>query len=514
MRWWWPVVALVVLVGCVALVASKWWAQRGSARPLPVPSGDHEVAWLHNPTSGETWEDFVCGMKRAEMTAHGGPSGFRVDDSAAFPDHTTAVPEVVLSHDGFAGKIHVRWYKVTNYAPLAAWVQALAARTPAPLALVGGWSSDRAHELAEAMKETNWPGQKPLLLLTTATADSVYPEKDDFTPDYKPPKLIEVVRSVVPVLLHQPADGRGGDRLRPVRSGTAARPRGAPGAARGARCGGRRVGHADVALGTARGRARCAAVPRRTREYARHPGVRGCVERRPVFARPGGTVPRSAVHTRCAPRAPAGHGRVEPDSVQLRPVRAAQPARSAGRRSHPGEPAAARRAHPGGAPDRDRPGPPGARRAGPGEPRRGAADGGGDRRRHPGERPVPRRRVRVAGAGDPDPTGAVHAHGPVRLGRAQRPRPAPRLRTAPAGQADRREEQHGRRSTVQHARAGTGPRRVPRGRQPGDRRTRRPGRPVPRFGTGVLRDPVRQPAHRLRRNTSCCCTRRRASMAS
>ena len=85
----------------------------------------------------------------------------------------TAVPEVVVSRDGFAGKIRVRWYKVTNYAPVDAWVQALAERRPAPLAIVGGWSSDRARDLAEAMHRQAWTGEKPLLLLSTATAETV-----------------------------------------------------------------------------------------------------------------------------------------------------------------------------------------------------------------------------------------------------------------------------------------------------------------------------------------------------
>src|SRR5205814_1314203 len=106
------------------------------------------------------------------------------DDARAFPDRTTAVPEVVVSRDGFAGKIRVRWYKVTNYAPVDAWVQALAERRPAPLAIVGGWSSDRARDLAEAMHRQAWTGEKPLLLLSTATAETV------LGADYQPVPLM------------------------------------------------------------------------------------------------------------------------------------------------------------------------------------------------------------------------------------------------------------------------------------------------------------------------------------
>lgn len=193
MRWWllaW--VLMVAGIGVVAWWISSWWRGLEVAKPRPVPSGDHEIAWMHIPTSGETWEHFVWGLKRAEMATADGPRGLRVDDSAAFPDRTTAVPEVVIAREGFAGRLRVRWYKITDDAPTAAWIQALAARDPAPLAVIGGWSSDRARELAEAMAATTWPGEKPLLLLATATAESVYLEEDSYRPDYQPPKLLSL----------------------------------------------------------------------------------------------------------------------------------------------------------------------------------------------------------------------------------------------------------------------------------------------------------------------------------
>ena len=57
--------------------------------------------------------------------------------------------------------------------PQEVWVRALAARAPHPVAVVGGWSSDRAKTLADAMRDAPWEGPRPLLLLTAATADSV-----------------------------------------------------------------------------------------------------------------------------------------------------------------------------------------------------------------------------------------------------------------------------------------------------------------------------------------------------
>jgi hypothetical protein len=191
MRRWWLAFALLLAVGGFVLVRSPWWRAGETARPLPVPGGDQEVAFLHIPTQGDTWENFVWGMKRAEVPGIGGLPGLHVDDSAAFPDRTTAVPELVVTRDGFAGKLRVRWYKVTNYAPTDAWVRALAARDPAPLAVVGGWSSDRAREVAEAMAATPWPRQKPLFLIATATADAVHAD-DNFDREYQPKKLIEL----------------------------------------------------------------------------------------------------------------------------------------------------------------------------------------------------------------------------------------------------------------------------------------------------------------------------------
>jgi hypothetical protein len=192
MRFWWPVPVLVALAGAIVLARGVFSRAPADARPLPVPDGDVEVAWLHIPTAGDTWENFVWGVKRAEMAAPGAPAGVFVDDAAAFPTRTTAVPELVLTRQGFNGRVRVRWYKVTDDAPVAAWVSALAARDPAPLALVGGWSSDRARELADAMTATDWPGARPALLLATATAETVFEGETNYAPDYQPPKLIEL----------------------------------------------------------------------------------------------------------------------------------------------------------------------------------------------------------------------------------------------------------------------------------------------------------------------------------
>ncbi|OWK36358.1 hypothetical protein FRUB_08921 [Fimbriiglobus ruber] len=156
---------------------------QGLPVPLPVPDGDQEMAWLHTSTSGMTWERFVCGVERAQTAI----PGLRVDDSGAFVDQTTTAPEVVVSMDGRPGKLRIRWYKLTAGASTAHWVKALAKRETPPLALIGGGSSDRVVDLARALEaQTEWHGDRPLLLITTATADEVLADTDDGGDDLRP----------------------------------------------------------------------------------------------------------------------------------------------------------------------------------------------------------------------------------------------------------------------------------------------------------------------------------------
>jgi hypothetical protein len=72
-----------------------------------------------------------------------------------------------------------RWYKLTSDWKAGDWAEALARRQPPPLAVIGGNSSDTARDLAFRMQEACAglpPEARPLLLLTTATADRVQPE--------------------------------------------------------------------------------------------------------------------------------------------------------------------------------------------------------------------------------------------------------------------------------------------------------------------------------------------------
>src|SRR5262245_51372559 len=122
---------LAAVAGGVAIGVLAWLSAPGTAEePLAVPGGDQEIAWLHTPTSFEAWENFVWAAKRAEMAHPDGPPGLQVDDSGAFPEKTTAIPEIVIRRAGFAGALRIRWYKTTDRKTQEAWVAALAKRDP------------------------------------------------------------------------------------------------------------------------------------------------------------------------------------------------------------------------------------------------------------------------------------------------------------------------------------------------------------------------------------------------
>ncbi|MFL5331353.1 MAG: hypothetical protein ACJ8C4_20895 [Gemmataceae bacterium] len=138
--------------------------------PLAVPAGDREIAWIQPATSVGAWERFVTGVLRV----HHDWAAVSVDDSRAFPEQTTAVPEVVISLQNATGNLRIRWYKISKDASVSNLVTRLAHRDPAPLCVLGGGSSDRAFDLARAMNDQlTWAGERPTLFFTTATASTI-----------------------------------------------------------------------------------------------------------------------------------------------------------------------------------------------------------------------------------------------------------------------------------------------------------------------------------------------------
>ena len=158
---------IVVLLGVSVGLATREMLRTRPATPSPVPAGDYEIAWIHTTTNPQTWERLVAGAFQIKRDF----PGVQVDDSGAFLDQTAAVPEVVLTVPGRTDKLRIRWYKLSSEVNTRDWVKALSVRNPAPLAFMGGGSSDRAIELAQALNEqADWKGARPLLFITTATA--------------------------------------------------------------------------------------------------------------------------------------------------------------------------------------------------------------------------------------------------------------------------------------------------------------------------------------------------------
>jgi len=165
MKRWGVCLFIVVSAGL-----SAWRIAGGTAVVAPVSAGDQEIAWIHAATSVSAWERFVTGVNRM---ARDWPE-LRIDDRRAFPEATTETPELVLSLPDRPGRLFIRWYKLSKEANAAEWASRLAGRTPPPLAVIGGGSSDRAIDLARAMAgQVGWRGDAPLLFFTTATASTI-----------------------------------------------------------------------------------------------------------------------------------------------------------------------------------------------------------------------------------------------------------------------------------------------------------------------------------------------------
>ncbi len=163
-------------VGAALLILRSPPAQ---SKPTPeaVADGDREIAWLYPATNSAAWERFVASVRRAATRLHDDPIDVRAEiGAAAFPRETTAVPEVALALPGVGRRLVFRWYKLTSDWKTRDWVEALMRRRPPPLAIVGGSTSDAARELALRLQDHAGDvaaADRPLLLLTTATADRV-----------------------------------------------------------------------------------------------------------------------------------------------------------------------------------------------------------------------------------------------------------------------------------------------------------------------------------------------------
>jgi hypothetical protein len=197
------VLAVIGLAAAYATLRSfDVLAARGLAEVKAVASGDQEIAWIAAATSSDTWERLVAALRNLEETwpkIHPSRRALRVDFSRAFLDLTVETPEIGLSIAGNdATHLWLRWYKVSSEAHARAWVEKLTRRTPPPLAVIGGDTSDRALSLARTLRKfrDRWSGRPPLLLLTTATADRYDPDghPDPVLTRTDWPKLMDVYK--------------------------------------------------------------------------------------------------------------------------------------------------------------------------------------------------------------------------------------------------------------------------------------------------------------------------------
>ncbi|CAN5145183.1 hypothetical protein BH10PLA2_BH10PLA2_02740 [soil metagenome] len=171
---------LTLVFTALALAGWALWPRDVSPTAVPLPLGpdDQEIVWLYPATNTAAWERFVYAVKdlgngkgeEAEALS------FAIHD-LAFPPQSAVTPEISLSIPGRAGRLCIRWYKLTGDQDTRYWVQQLLDRQPPPLAIIGGSTSSAAIELAQCLAdETNIRQQSdraPLLLLTTATADDL-----------------------------------------------------------------------------------------------------------------------------------------------------------------------------------------------------------------------------------------------------------------------------------------------------------------------------------------------------
>lgn len=131
-----------------------------------VPPGCREIAWLAPPTSSLGWQRLVAAAQLS--ISRGAMPECSLDISSAFPADQSRIPEFRINW--ISRCLIWRWYRVDEEHLVT---EKLLHRNPPPFALIGGTSTDSARHLSERLAKTEMthPREKPILMLTTATAD-------------------------------------------------------------------------------------------------------------------------------------------------------------------------------------------------------------------------------------------------------------------------------------------------------------------------------------------------------
>ncbi|MER3415177.1 MAG: hypothetical protein C4297_03065 [Gemmataceae bacterium] len=172
MRTVWITGILALTLAAASWLAWSWYSVDQESWPRAVPGGSVELAWINTATSTAAWQRLVLA---AQHLCDRYPE-LRLDASDAFPERTAAIPQVVVRCSGSSQNIYLRWYKLTSERTALALVAHWARRGEPPAAVIGGGSSDRARDLAEAL-HTHFARAEhaPVLCITTATAEQVHP---------------------------------------------------------------------------------------------------------------------------------------------------------------------------------------------------------------------------------------------------------------------------------------------------------------------------------------------------
>ena len=166
----------LLVIGAAALIL------RSAPAPVhpvaaAVAAGDREIVWLFTTTNATSWERFVAGVRRAAGRLHDQHPDLQLQiGDAAFPKQTTAIPKspshgrrsagdscFVGTSSRAIGKRAIGWKRCSRHNRRR-WRSSAAVPATGPVELA--W---QLQQQSAAMP----PAERPLLLLTTATADQV-----------------------------------------------------------------------------------------------------------------------------------------------------------------------------------------------------------------------------------------------------------------------------------------------------------------------------------------------------